>query len=56
MAVDIELQPGRYFIVPRTSGVGFQKPVDSQKEGKINLFKKDGDLADIVETTLRSVF
>ena len=27
--VDIELQPGRYFLVPRTSGVGFQKPLDA---------------------------
>jgi len=27
--IDIELQPGRYFIVPRTSGVGFQRPLGS---------------------------
>ena len=54
--VDIELEPGRYFLVPRTSGVGFQKPLDAQREGKISIFKKNGDLTDLVELTMKDVF
>mmetsp|Transcript_29110 Transcript_29110/g.36087 ORF Transcript_29110/g.36087 Transcript_29110/m.36087 type:complete len:113 (-) Transcript_29110:531-869(-) len=48
--------PGRYYLVPRTSGVGFQRPIDAPKEGKITLFKKNGDFTDLVETTLREIF
>ena len=54
--IDVELLPGRYYIVPRTSGVGFQRPVDANKEGKLTLFKKNGDFTDLVELTLRDLF
>jgi len=50
------LMPGRYYIVPRTSGVGFQKPIDAPKEGKIALFKKNGEFNELVEITLRELF
>lgn len=33
--MDLELDPGHYYIIPRTSGVGFQKPLDAEREGKI---------------------
>ena len=54
--VDIELEPGRYYLVPRTSGVGFQKPLDAGKEGKVPIFKKNGELSELVQTTLRELF
>jgi len=54
--LDVELMPGRYYIVPRTSGVGFQKPIDAPKEGKIALFKKNGEFNELVEITLRELF
>lgn len=54
--IDIELMPGRYYLVPRTSGVGFQKPLDARKEGKIPIFKKSGEISELVITTLRDIF
>ena len=54
--IDIELDPGRYFLVPRTSGVGFQKPLDAPREGKIPVFKKNGQFSELVLTTLRDIF
>ena len=50
------LDPGRYYFVPRTSGVGFQKPIDAKREGKLQLFKPNGEYTPVVETTLRDIF
>ena len=33
--IDVDLAPGRYYLVPRTSGVGFHRPVDAPREGKL---------------------
>lgn len=52
----IELEPGTYYIVPRTSGMGFQKPLDAPREGKIPLFKNNGELSELYSATLRDIF
>lgn len=54
--VDVQLGSGKYFIVPRTSGIGFQRPIDARPEGKIPVFEKNGELTELVENTLRDVF
>ena len=53
---EIELDPGSYYLVPRTSGVGFQKPLDAPREGKIPVFKNNGELSELYATTLREIF
>ena len=43
-------------MVPRTSGCGLMRPIDAKSEGKIPIFKKNGDLSTLVETTLKDIF
>ena len=54
--VDIQLPAGKYYIVPRTSGIGFQRPIDAKSEGRVQIFEKNGELTELVENTLRDVF
>ena len=42
--------------MPRTSGIGFQRPLDAPREGKLVVFKKNGDLSELVEATVRDLF
>ena len=54
--LEIELDAGHYFVVPRTSGCGLMRPLDAKSEGKIPIFKKNGDLSTLVEITLKDIF
>jgi hypothetical protein len=45
-----------YYVIPRTSGLGFQRPIDAIKEGKNSILNKNGGLTDLAENTLKDIF
>ena len=54
--LEIELEVGHYYIVPRTSGCGLMRPLEAKAEGKIPILKKNGDLTPLVELTVKDIF
>lgn len=53
--LDVELEPGNYFLLPRTSGCGFHRPADAKKE-HIKLMDKSGDLTPMAELMVKDIF
>ena len=45
-----------YYLVPRTSGIGFQRPIDAVKEGTNSFLNKNGGLTDLAESSLKDIF
>lgn len=53
--LDVELEPGEYVILPRTSGCALRKPLKAKGEN-IRLLNSSGDLHPIADLTIRDVF
>ena len=53
--LDVELEPGEYVVLPRTSGCTLRRPVGAKSEN-IRMVDGSGHLHPIVELTIRDIF
>lgn len=53
--MDVELEPGEYIILPRTSGCTFRRPPSAVKEF-IKLVQPDGELHPLAELCIKDIF
>ena len=54
--LEIELDVGEYVVLPRTSGCGIQRPPNAQKQAKIQLLDKNGELSSIAALIAKDLF
>lgn len=53
--LEVNLEPGSYIILPRTSGCLLKRP-DNAPAQNVNLINSQGKLSELLETTLEEVF
>lgn len=53
--LDVELEPGEYLILPRTSGCTMKRPPAAKSE-YIKLLDNNGDLHPVAELCIRDIF
>ena len=56
VSLEVELDAGEYVVLPRTSGCGIQRPINSDRGRKIKLLDKSGNLSQIAELTAKDIF
>jgi calpain-15 len=54
--LEVNLEPGSYIILPRTTGCGLKRPENSPEGQNVNLLSSNGRLSELLETTLEEVF
>lgn len=55
MELDVELEPGEYVILPRTSGCQLKRPNKAKNEN-IRLIDASGDLHPLAELCIKDIF
>lgn len=53
--LEIDLEPGSYIILPRTTGCTLRRPADARPEN-IKMLEKNGKLNELVESTIIDIF
>jgi hypothetical protein len=53
--IEVNLEPGSYIILPRTTGCHLKRPDTSPTE-KVDLLNSNGKMHDYLETTIEEVF
>ena len=53
--MELDLDPGSYIILPRTTGCTLRRPPDAVPE-KVNLLNRRGQLSELAESTISDIF
>jgi calpain-15 len=53
--LEVELEPGSYIILPRTTGCSLRRPADAREEN-IKLLRSTGQLHEQAESTIKDIF
>lgn len=53
--LEIDLEPGSYIFLPRTTGCTLRRPPDARSEN-IKMLEKNGGLTELVESTITDIF
>lgn len=54
--MEVELQPGKYIVIPRTTGALMTKPKTWDDKPKTQLTDRDGNLTKTFESVIEDIF